>query len=84
MRGAQGDRGTLELCPEPWVDALREIGSVAHGVAAPASSSRERIAFRKASVEGPPDAHRLPHGLHLCPELLVGTRELLEGEAGET
>jgi hypothetical protein len=33
--------------------------------------------------ERPPDPHRLTHGLHLRPELLVGAGELLEGEPGE-
>ena len=57
--------------------------SVAHGVAAPASSSRERIAFRNASVNVRPIPIASPTDFICVPERLVGARELLEREARE-
>ena len=57
--------------------------SVAHGVTAPASSSRLDQRLPERLLEGAADPHRLADRLHLRAERRVGAGELLEGEARE-
>ena len=74
---------SLQLLPKPWMQPRREVVErrprrLRAGIElARAHRLQERLRER------PPDAHRLAHRLHLRPQLLVGARELLEGEPGE-